>query len=174
LTTPILFPPVEPYYECSSESRFFNEGLGVPAYTTKLVSLLHIPYDQRIVIQSKEDVVALLRQYYDQHDREEVVTVLLDPSLTVTGLVQISIGALDQTMIDPRAVFKAALLGNAAGFILAHNHPSGNPRPSKADLAITKELCSVGEGLRLPVVDHIILTPDTYTSFSGEGLIDFT
>jgi DNA repair protein RadC len=83
----------------------------------------------------------------------------------------ISEGTLDASVVHPRDVFREALLEPAAGIILIHNHPSGNPSPSDEDLRITKQLVEAGRLLGIKVYDHIILAGESYRSLADEGLI---
>ncbi len=102
---------------------------------------------------------------------EEFNILLLNRNNRVLGLVNISKGGYAGTVVDAKIVFSSALLGKASAIILAHNHPSGNLKPSTQDLAITKKLVEAGKVLDLPIVDHLILTTKSYFSFSDEGLL---
>ncbi len=75
----------------------------------------------------------------------------------VIAYYEVSRGTLDSTLVHPREVFKVALLANAAAIILTHNHPSGDPSPSEADVKVTRDLIRAGQLLRIEVIDHIIL-----------------
>ncbi len=75
------------------------------------------------------------------------------------------------TIVDPKLIFKVALEQNAASIILGHNHPSGNLRASTADIHITQKLVEAGKLLEIPVLDHIILTDQSFLSMADEGLI---
>lgn len=104
--------------------------------------------------------------------RKEVFKVLLlNRANRFIREVFISEGTLDASIVHPRDVFKEALLEPAAGIILIHNHPSGNPSPSDEDLRITKQLVDAGRLLGIKVYDHIILAGDNYRSLADEGLI---
>ena len=83
----------------------------------------------------------------------------------------ISKGGLSGTIADPKVIFKMALDNHAAALILVHNHPSGNLRPSEEDVKITKKLIGAGRMLDLPVLDHVIITNESYTSMADEGII---
>ncbi len=83
----------------------------------------------------------------------------------------ISSGGLTSTLADPKVVFKAALDYQTAGMILVHNHPSGDPRPSAQDIALTKKLIAGGKLLDITILDHIIIAGDSYFSFSDEQLL---
>ncbi len=104
-------------------------------------------------------------------DREEFLTVLLDTANTILGLALISVGGLAVSVVEPRQVFKVAILANASALILAHNHPSGNPEPSREDIRITRQLVEAGQLMGIPVHDHLIIAGDTYTSLAERGLM---
>lgn len=122
-------------------------------------------------INSPADAYSLLRTYLDGADRENFVAVLLDIKNRIIGIHTVSIGALNTSIAHPREVFKAAILANAAGIIVSHNHPSGNITPSEDDMKTTKRLCDAGTILGITVLDHIIVGEDDYFSFKAQGLI---
>ncbi len=104
--------------------------------------------------------------------RKEVFKVLLlNRANRFIREVSISEGTLDASIVHPRDVFREALLEPAAGIILIHNHPSGNPSPSEEDLRITKQLVDAGRLLGIKIYDHIILAGEDYRSLADEGLI---
>ncbi len=108
----------------------------------------------------------------DQIDyKEEFLVLCLNRSNKVLGYSIVSSGGLSGTVVDPKVVFQIALKSNASSIILAHNHPSGNTKPSEQDFNLTKKLCQAGEFLELAVLDHIIITSETYLSFADEGFI---
>ena len=97
--------------------------------------------------------------------------ILLDSQNTMTRDITISEGALDKSIVHPREVFKPAIRESAAAIILMHNHPSGDPAPSKNDKSITEKLVSTGEVVGIKVLDHIILGKKGYFSFCDEMLL---
>jgi DNA repair protein RadC len=104
--------------------------------------------------------------------RKEVFRVLLlNRANRLVKEVTVSEGTLEASIVHPRDVFREALLEPAAGIILIHNHPSGNPTPSEEDLRITKQLVDAGRLLGIKVYDHLILAGETYRSLADEGLI---
>ncbi|MGQ9645956.1 MAG: RadC family protein [Thermodesulfobacteriota bacterium] len=104
--------------------------------------------------------------------RKEVFKVLLlNRANRFIKEVFISEGTLDASIVHPRDVFREALLEPAAGVILIHNHPSGNPSPSDEDLRITKQLVEAGRLLGIKVYDHIILAGECYVSLADQGLL---
>jgi DNA repair protein RadC len=102
---------------------------------------------------------------------EEFKIMLLSRHNRVLGLVDISLGGTAGTMADPKVIFAAAIKGNASGIILAHNHPSGNLRPSQADIDLTRKIKTGGQILDIGVLDHIILTSEGFFSFTDEGMM---
>jgi DNA repair protein RadC len=104
--------------------------------------------------------------------RKEVFKVLLlNRANRFIKEVSISEGTLDASVVHPRDVFREALLEPAAGIILIHNHPSGNPSPSEEDLRITRQLVEAGRLLGIKVYDHIILAGESFRSLADEGLL---
>ncbi|HRD54745.1 MAG TPA: JAB domain-containing protein, partial [Flavobacteriales bacterium] len=90
--------------------------------------------------------------------REEFWILLLDRGNRAKGIYQVSIGGLHGTVADPKLIYACALKSLASAIILAHNHPSGQLRPSEEDLKLTNKLVEAGRFLDLPVHDHLILT----------------
>ncbi len=86
-------------------------------------------------------------------------------------MMEITTGGISGTVADPKVIFAAALKSTASGIILSHNHPSGSLRPSQADINLTRKLKSAGELLDIAVLDHMILTSESYFSFADEGVI---
>jgi DNA repair protein RadC len=104
--------------------------------------------------------------------RKEVFRVLLlNRANRLIKEVTISEGTLEASIVHPRDVFREAIIEPAAGIILIHNHPSGNPSPSEEDLRITKQLVEAGRLLGIKVYDHIILAGESYRSLADEGLM---
>jgi DNA repair protein RadC len=103
--------------------------------------------------------------------REEFYILLLNRANRIYGYYLLSQGGTSGTVVDPKLIFSIALKCNAHGIILAHNHPSGNTKPSEADIQITKKVKEGGKLLEIDVLDHIILTSDSYLSFADEGLM---
>lgn len=112
------------------------------------------------------DIVQML---LDGVDREHFLVLMLNTQHVFIGVNTVSVGGLEAVIVDPRQVFKPALLANAASIILAHNHPSGNPKPSTEDIDTTLRLVEAGKLLNLQVLDHIITGEDCYVSMKNEG-----
>ena len=144
---------------------------GVPLYTTRLVRERTFTFPTRDQVRSPADAAAVLAEYFSDRDREEFVVAFLDTASTLTGLHVASVGGLAASIVEPRQVFKAAVLANAAAVLLAHNHPSGNPEPSREDVAVTRQLVEAGKVMGIPVHDHLILTDHGHTSLAERGLL---
>jgi DNA repair protein RadC len=102
--------------------------------------------------------------------KEYFISLHLNGKNSIVCIDIISIGSLNQSIVHPREVFKSALLSNSAALILTHNHPTGDPTPSREDLSITRRLKEAGEICGIPILDHIIIG-DTFTSFVSQGLM---
>lgn len=121
------------------------------------------------VITSPADAFAVLYPLIGDADRECFVVLLLNTRNTVIGIHQVSQGTLNASLVHPREAAKAAILANAAAMILAHNHPSGDTTPSTEDVALTQRLKQVGELLGIPVLDHLVIGHDHFTSLKEKG-----
>lgn len=114
----------------------------------------------------------ITRKFLDQADREHLIALMLNVKLHVDAIHTISIGSLSSSVASPREVFKAAILANASGIILGHNHISGDVTPSHEDILITRRLREAGEIIGINLVDHIIIgDADSYYSFSDSGIM---
>lgn len=122
-------------------------------------------------IRSSEDAYKAMTSELMDLPTEEFWVIMLNRSNKIIQKRAISLGGVSGTVADPKVIFKKALEDLASGIILAHNHPSGNKKPSQADIALTKKLQNSGKLLEIPVLDHIIFTDDGYFSFADEGLL---
>lgn len=122
-------------------------------------------------IGSSKDIFNLLSPYFSDLVHEEFWIVLLNRANKVTNKILISKGGQAGTVADPKIIFKSALENNAAYLVLAHNHPSGNLRPSQADIDLTKKLKSAGMLLDILVIDHLIFADRAYFSFADEAIL---
>lgn len=96
---------------------------------------------------------------------------VLSSSHEVQVIDIVSEGILNASVVHPREVFRTAILGAAASIIVAHNHPSGNPKPSAEDIRVTQQLVEAGKILDIKVLDHVIFAGDEITSLANHGLI---
>lgn len=124
-------------------------------------------------IRSPEDVFARMAPYVSRELAEAFWILPLDSqsNVCVAGPVVITRGILNASLVHPREVFHAAIEAHAAGMILVHNHPSGDPTPSAEDRAVTKQLVEVGKVLDIPVYDHVIVGGIRHFSFAEAGLM---
>ena len=109
------------------------------------------------VLDNPESVARLLRDQNLGKPVETLQVLLLNTRRRLIRVEEISQGTLDTLLVHPREVFKCAIAANAASLVLAHNHPSGDPSPSEADIKVTRDLIRAGQLLKIEVVDHIIL-----------------
>jgi DNA repair protein RadC len=121
-------------------------------------------------INSASDIFSLLYEY-SLKEKEYFLLVTLDGASAVIAQRVIHIGTLNQSLVHPREVFRPAILDNAAGVIIAHNHPSGTLEPSRADIQITQRLKEVAKLVGIELLDHVILTVHGYRSLSDEGVL---
>ncbi len=122
-------------------------------------------------IRSSRDVYDRVRHLFEDLEHEEFYIVLLSRSNKVKSIELISKGGLSGTVADGKLIFKKALEQTASAIILCHNHPSGNLNPSKADLHLTKNLFEFGKYIDMPVLDHLIVTDNSFYSFADEGVL---
>ena len=122
-------------------------------------------------ITCSKDAYDILTPFLTDLYTEEFRILLLDRANKVIANLSIGQGGFSGTVADPKKIFKEALAHSASGIILAHNHPSGNHKPSGHDLKLTKRLTKVGADLEINVLDHIIVVNDGYYSFSDEGVM---
>lgn len=111
----------------------------------------------------------LFRGHMQAH--ESFAMMMLGQDRVPRCLFRVSSGGLTETVVDLRIVYAAALKTLSTGLIFAHNHPSGNPRPSRADVDLTERLVAAGKLFDIEVLDHLILTANDYYSFKDEGLL---
>lgn len=122
-----------------------------------------------VEIKGPEDAYkAIAKRFAQGGAREIFLAILLTTRNTVIGIETISVGSLNASIVHPREVFQPAVAQSAASLILAHNHPSGNPDPSRDDLRLTRRLVEVGELLGIPVLDHLIVAEGTYRSLKQD------
>lgn len=123
------------------------------------------------IITGSRSAYDILRRHLVDLNHEEFWILLLSRNLKVIGRELISKGGLSGTVADPKIIFHVALQHQASSIILAHNHPSGNKKPSQQDIDLTKKLCTAGKMLDINVFDHIIITDEGYYSFADEGVL---
>lgn len=164
----------------SREAREFQgtEGIG-PARAAQLNAAFelgrrvrHERKAERPALRSPQDVFRQFGPKLRDLHREIFIVVLLNTAHRCMGSFTASEGGLAASVVEPRLVFRRAILDHAAAVICLHNHPSGNPEPSREDCAITRQLASAGNVIGIPLRDHLIVAGDTYTSLAERGLIE--
>jgi DNA repair protein RadC len=113
--------------------------------------------EEGMTLDNPESIADLLREENRAYEVEHFQVVLLNTRRKLIRVEQISQGILDTILIHPREVFKSAISANASAIVLAHNHPSGDPTPSEADVKATRDLIRAGQVLKIEVLDHIIM-----------------
>ena len=109
------------------------------------------------LMEGPDAIADLLREECRPYAVEHFFAILLDTRRRLIRKVHLTNGTLDAAIVHPRDVFRHAVVANASAMVLAHNHPSGDPTPSKADITVTRDLVRAGQLLRIDVLDHIIL-----------------
>ena len=114
-------------------------------------------YGDSPLLDTPDRVADLLREQNRVYTVENFQVVFLNTRRRMIGVQNISQGTLDTILVHPREVFASAILKNAAAIILVHNHPSGDPTPSEADIKVTRDLIRAGQLMKIEVLDHVIL-----------------
>jgi DNA repair protein RadC len=161
----------------SAEELSKIKGIGMSKATTiqaafELGNRKAVPENStRSKITSSKMVFDSLKYLLADLRHEEFWLLLLDRSNKLITKIQLSKGGVSGTVVDPKMVFKFAVDHLASGIILAHNHPSGNLKPSEADIKLTNKIKRSGELLYIAVLDHIIFSGQGYFSFVDEGIM---
>lgn len=127
-------------------------------------------------IGSSEDIFVvmqriLLRENRIDRNREHFWTISLDNALSILAIELVSMGSVKETIAEPMEIFSLPLQKRAVKVILVHNHPSSTTKPSESDKDLTDNLIQVGRIMRVPVIDHLIITEKSYYSFADSGLL---
>ena len=125
--------------------------------------------EERAQLAGPREAAAYLLPSYGSRPVEQFGIVLLDTRHRVIRTLVLSVGLLDSTVVQPRDVFRQALLASAPAVILFHNHPSGDPEPSADDIALTMRLAAAGELMGVAVIDHVVLGDGRYCSLKEMG-----
>ncbi|MBT9142148.1 MAG: hypothetical protein DDT29_00541 [Dehalococcoidia bacterium] len=136
--------------------------------STRLSSRLRT---ELLTVSSPGDAAGLVMEEMRHNLREHFRVVLLDSKHKVLGIEEISIGSLNTSLVHPREVFRPAIRKACASIILLHNHPSGDPTPSREDLDVTRRLSEAGRLIGIEILDHIIIGDGNFVSFREKGLL---
>ncbi|MDR2610826.1 MAG: DNA repair protein RadC [Clostridiales Family XIII bacterium] len=126
---------------------------------------------KKVSFSKPEDIVSLFMDELRRETQEIFRVLLLNLRNEMIGKETISIGNISSSIVDPRDVFRPAVRRGAAGLVLVHNHPSGNPEPSDADVEVTKRICEAGELLGVRVMDHLIIGNGKFVSMKKRNLL---
>ena len=127
-------------------------------------------YPESAVLDTPDRIAGLLREQNLTYKVESLQVVFLNTRRRMIGMQTISQGTLDTILVHPREVFAAAIAKRASAIILVHNHPSGDPTPSEADIKVTRDLIRAGQLLHIDVLDHVILgraTPERQRDYAS-------
>ena len=123
------------------------------------------------VIQGPEDVSKFFIPKLLHQTKEHFMLALLNTKNRIIASPTISIGSLSASVVHPREIFREAIKYPCAAIILIHNHPSGDPKPSREDIAVTERLVKAGKIMDIPILDHIIIAQQNYLSMKEKELI---
>ena len=126
---------------------------------------------QMQVIHGPEDVAHYAMPRFRFEQKEHFAVMLLNTKNKIIGMPEVSVGSLSASVVHPREVFRAAIDYAAAAMILLHNHPSGDPTPSREDIAVTDRLVKAGKIMDIPVLDHVVIGRECFASFKEKGLL---
>lgn len=164
--------------ECIPEELTSFEGIGM-AKACQIVAGIELgkriatkPKNARIEVSNPEVIVNLFMEKMRYYKKEFFNVVVLNTKGEIIAVENVAVGDLNCTIIHPREIFCSAVKKSASSVIFVHNHPSGNPKPSKEDLNITKRLVEAGNILGIKVLDHIIIGDGVFYSFKDKDLIE--
>jgi DNA repair protein RadC len=161
--------------EITSVNELFSEltpeRKAIAEAAVELYKRVQIKQAERRQVVSSETACDILRPLIGDIEKEEFWAVYLNQSNMVIRKERLSSGGLTGTLVDVRLIMKGALLCNATGIIIAHNHPSGNEKPSGEDNRITEQVKKAADTLNIRLLDHVIVTSNTYYSYMDNGML---
>lgn len=143
----------------------------LPALVPRVALVGDAPRPYGEPITQPEHVWNLFRFDVASWDRERFLTLALDSRKRLLGVEEVSVGTLTASVVHPREVFKGLILANAESFICVHNHPSGDPEPSPEDFAVTRQLREAGVLLGIPLLDHVVLGHESFSSLCASAAL---
>ena len=153
------------------------KGLGLAKSLTIMAALelgkrraMQIP-EERLIIKESTDIYNILHPILCDLSHEEFWVLMMNQASKVIGKVRVSLGGIDHTGVDVRNIMREAVLHHATQIAVAHNHPSGNIMPSKADKLLTSRILKAAETLDIRLTDHLIIIDGLFYSFHDQGLI---
>ena len=127
--------------------------------------------EKREVVHGPEDAAHYAMPHFRYERKEHFAVLLLNTKNHILAMPTVSVGSLSASIVHPREVFQTAIQYAAAAMILLHNHPSGDPSPSREDIAVTERLVKAGKIMDIPVLDHIILGDNKFISLKEKGMV---
>ncbi len=164
-------------YHISVEELMQLRGIGeVKAVKIKCIAELSMRMakarkEPLVKFESPKSVADYFMEELRHEEREKVLLLCLDNKAQLISRFVLSVGTANASLLSPREVFKYALRVQAVHIMVLHNHPSGDPIPSRQDMEITRRLYKTGELMEIPLIDHIIIGDKKYTSFRESGLL---
>ncbi len=162
--------------QANFESLSIVKGIG-PAKASLLLAMvelsrrLSVRKSESHTISAPEHVRDLLNDRFRFEEKERFFSIILNTKNKVLGIEEISVGSLNSSIVHPREVYKTAVRKSAASIIVAHNHPSGDPAPSREDVEVTRRLCEAGRLLGVELLDHVIFGDGEILSMKQKGLM---
>ena len=164
-------------YHKSLKELMGIEGIGeVKAIKLKCLTELSIRmakerFDNRPIFQKPQDIASYYMETCRHLEVEKVFLLCLDNQLRLMKECELSKGTINMSLMSPREIFIEALKSNAVHILLIHNHPSGDPEPSRADIQISKKIMDAGKIMDIQLLDHIIIGDHSYVSLKEQKLI---
>lgn len=127
-------------------------------------------------LRRKFDTAQAVADYYMEEmrylKREKIMALMLDTACQYLGEYEVSLGTVNTSLASPREIFIEALKAEAVNIILVHNHPSGNPSPSREDIGMTENIGRIGKFIGIEIIDHIIIGDNTFISLKEKGIMN--
>lgn len=170
------FPTVRDIMNASEEDMRLIKGIG-PVKAKQLSAIVRFAKyaygnnEAKVTIGSPQDAYNFMRSRLEHLQVEEFHVIGLNTKNTVVFENTVSIGSLNSSIVTPRETFQMLIRRHCAGAIVAHNHPSGEPKPSNEDISLTETLSESGKILGIPILDHVIIGHGKYYSFKEQGLL---
>lgn len=163
-----------------TELRGITPGIGDVKYCD-IKAALHLGWRARsgpppkvIELSNPGAVFRYLEPRFALREQEQFLAVLLTAKNQLIGVEEITVGTQTSTLVHPREIFKPAIRRSAHAIILAHNHPSGDPTPSREDREVTRRMIEAGRVIGIEVLDHLVIGKRRYVSFREKGLADWS
>lgn len=172
-----LYGSIQGLVSCQPEELLRVRGIG-NAKAAKLAASLELGKRaldgeprKRLIISGPSDVAKTVMSRMRYLDREEFKALILSTKNEVKKIADISVGSLNSSIVHPRELYKIAIRYSGASIILVHNHPSGDPAPSREDVRLTRKLCEAGRIIGIDLIDHVIIGDGIFCSLKEKNLL---